>query len=995
MSQKGHRVCYKVLGLAASHCLELSIADGMNVARVIVHFQSVAEKFTPHDTIFSFTSSAELKDSKLSSACSLHTASASVKSSTDSLRPPALSEIAEDAQESQSGCPDDRGSNHQKPSVPGEVSRARVPVSKYSDHPDIPPATSTRRTLSPAHSTRTIRNTDKELPPTPPEIDSRKGNVKSTHEGDRSDNRPNLDSRYSFQSSRPATRDNHSVYDYKPKIKLGPRPSTESATRSHTLDSPRPVSTLPSSVRIPARKAVPTRSQSQPHQKSDRDTNPSKIALSPPLPVMPTQILETSHPKSNCPPTPTRSIQPKSPAITPEKRRLMKALQLRQKQLAAQALKSNFGGELVSSEPKLGRSEATVETTAEVTEKKARLRNSEATTMSDGSEIVQVFIEDLTKSSFTNLDSSPISVIEPSDGQSTQASSITDEDVPQVELKIVAWGPSDQTNESGEELARPPSAENIVELDDSSIFASSYEISTTPLETFRPEAIPLPPADENETHELNSPRNSIRDEAETDSLRQLAPENHWAEPNMEHQPRRMEKDINVTRPSTGDTSYQGGLSDVLGVYGRTASLKRASTPENSEDHFLSDDSFMEELRSATVQEAKPMSVSLSKSPIAPSFPRRPSDQHFDDAERCVRSVSNPLQDVRKEDQTENFPLDLKHPTSRSFSASHSPVKLQPQQASAILLKKVGVSSGISQRIKALEQLSSRPSSPSSQGQSSVNAAGPSPAYVSLRKVSLKSPSLQTKSNESMGGKIHQKISSSTISSSFGPVHHHEKEKSSNVKVENKAKRSQPDSISVTATIIRDSRNKVPQAGPVDPNDPNVRDLCRSPLLVEHQSGRKSPTPPPLKPPRSRFASPRSISSSSTEHKGEPPHAARRDSLTSKQSVTSGRGSEADLSISVSDTSVNGVNGHDGSREERKESRKSRLFKRMSGISSASRRSIVQALNPSMKEGPIVEHHETVFEGPKTMAAFGDVNIQFPDTLVGNQSVAIRSWRGKE
>ncbi len=983
-----------------------------------VHFQSIVEKFAPHDTIFSFVSSAELKDTKLSAACSLHTASASVKSSTDSLRPPALSEIAEDARENQPASPDGMGNRNMESSWAGEDRRARVAVSKYADYPNSADVKSARRTLSPAPSTSTIRNAEKALPPTPPELTHKKIYSKSTYDGEQSDLRPSLDGRFSFQSARPATRDNQSVYEYKQKIKLGPRPSTESAARSHTLESPRPVSTLPASVRIPTRKAAPTRSKSQNPPKSIGDLPPSKTALSPPLPVIP--VLDAYHGKSNGPLTPTRPMPAKTPAITPEKRRLMKALQLRQKQLAAQALKSNFG-----SEPSLPGSEfekrdsimetivgfsaerkgeTIMEAAFDMSEKKDDFRKSEATITESGedSEIVQVFIDDITKSNLTNVESSPISIIEPSDGPSTQASSITDEDISRSGSKGSDWESPNQTNETNESFSLSPGAEDNIDLDHSNSLESlsGAESIARDAELVDPGAVPLPAPDESEAHDLSSQEDSLGEEAESASLIRSVPENHSPKDSLgeeaksvsliqsipeirspgkitAHLPNRLEEDQNNTRPSTGDTTQDGSL----GRDNQTVSLKRASTPENSDDHFLSDDSFMEELRSATVQEAKPMSVSLSKCPISPVFPRRPSDLKLQEAENYARSVSSPIQDMRSKDQAEISPVGPTHFTSRSFSASHQSGSAQTQQASAIMLKKVGVSSGISQRIKALEQLSSRPTSPSSQGPSNVNASGPSPALVSLRKASLKSPSLRSDSGESVGGKIRQQISSPSTSSPFGAVYLNRKEKSVNIKIESKAKQSHSDSISVTATIVRDPRNKN-LAGPVDPGEPNMMDLCRSPLVVEHRSGRKSPTQPPPKPPRSRVASPRSVSSSSTEHWSETPQGTRRDSFTSKRSVTSGRESEVDFPRSISDTSINGATGHDGSKEEKKESRKSRLFKRMSGMSSASRRSIVQALNSSLREGPIVEHHETVKQAPKTMAAFGDVNIQFPDTLVG-------------
>lgn len=988
------------------------------------------EKFTPHDTIFSFINHTELRDSKLSSACLLHTASASVKSSTDSLRPPALSEIAEDAQEAQPENPEEE--RDKEPSLTGDDRRPRAAVSKYSDNHNFKRTTSGRRTLSPAHSTRTIRNTDKELPPTPPEADFGKVYSRSNYEGEHADNRASLDERFSFQSTRPATRDYQSSYEYKPKVKLGPRPSTDSAIRSHTLDSPRPVSTLPSSIRVSTRKAASAKQKSRHPRQSSHDMSSSKMALSPPLPIMPIQTPDASHSNLTSPITPTRPSQPKSPAITPEKRRLMKALQLRQKQLAAQALKSKFSIEatLVESEPgkfsieptpikpesgkrftieptpiesesgkrftnepapiesKSGKrfsieptpieaesrkGEADVETMVGPVEMSKEFRESETTTSEswEESEVVQVFIDDSTKSNFSNIESSPISVLEPSEGQSTQASSITDEEISKVGSKTLVWEPANQTGENDGISSQSPAADDHAELDHPDILASVSlaDDTATFAELVDPEAVPLPPADESEIQDLSPQRNSLREEFTPESLTRLIPQIQPPEQNVERLLNEVEGDPNATRPSTSETSHRSALGELLTGREKTVSLKRASTPENSEDHFLSDDSFMEELRSATVQEAKPISVSVSKSPIAPVFPRRPSDQWPNDGENNTRSVSNPVGHVKKEDQVEIPSLAPPYLSSRSFSAGN----VQPQQASAMLLKKVGVSSGISQRIKALEQLSTRPTSPSSQGQSSINAAGTSPAFVSFRKVTLKPPQSKTDFSEGMSNRIRPRMPPPLIASSFSAAHPNENDKSRIAQVESKFQKSQSDSISVTATIIRDP-------------DSNVMELCRSPLVVEHQPGKNSPAQSPLKPPRSRFASPRSVSSSSTERRSETPQATRRDSLASKRSVTSGRGgSEADLARSTSDTSVNGVNGHDGSKEEKKESRKNRLFKRMSGISSASRRSIVQALNPSMKEGPIVEHHETVYETPKVMAAFGDVNIQFPDTLVSSPS----------
>ncbi|TQS35798.1 hypothetical protein Golomagni_03769 [Golovinomyces magnicellulatus] len=65
-------------------------------ARVTVHFNAITEHFTPYDMTFSMTSTKELRDTALSALCSLHTASGSTSSSTSSLHRRRLIEIAEE-----------------------------------------------------------------------------------------------------------------------------------------------------------------------------------------------------------------------------------------------------------------------------------------------------------------------------------------------------------------------------------------------------------------------------------------------------------------------------------------------------------------------------------------------------------------------------------------------------------------------------------------------------------------------------------------------------------------------------------------------------------------------------------------------------------------------------------------------------------------------------------------------------------------------------------
>lgn len=971
-------------------------------ARVAVHFQYIVEKLSPHDTIFSFTTFSELKDTRLSPACSLHTASASIKSSSDSLRPPALSEIAEDAHENQSSTVGDYDTNRARGRSAGsEQARPRTASLRETiDRRDSSKARSTTRTLSPSHSTRTIRNTNKALPPTPPEpSQERKKSIENDDEN-RQEVRSSVDTRPSFQSSRPSTRDRFDPYEYKPKIKLGPRPSIDLAGRAVNSDSPRPISTLPASVRMPTRKALPVRPKSQQSQRPRHETKP---AFSPPLPIVPISIPNmSSEAKMSATINSGRIAPPKSPAITPEKRRLMKALQLRQKQMAA--MNPTNGLKIEASK------ESVHEKDESITGKVADLSHTDdeipylaRKSTDEDREFEQSSLEGSNQNHPANTESSPISMLDPSDGPSTQASSITEEEdlgvwemintKPKTEYTYTDSQSSLQENDPSLDYSidNAMPKKNHEMLSESPLTIVNIDLNTSAPSTSRPPTpnpvsfdekptspheVPLPPVDNEEEYNLSCHSRSAGVESELKSM-QTAEVRQSLDSNLTDRPQGNEGEYNVTRPSTSDTFGDLSIDKVPRKNGLALSI-RASSPENSDDHFLSDDSFMEELRSATVQEAKPVSVSISKSPITPVFPRFPNENRTSEIQ-ISRSVSNPLDEGTKDDHVYISPKAAPFLSTRSYSASH-PSNTPSQQASAIVLKKVGVSSGISQRIKALEKLSSRPTSPSSQGGSNSSTTVTSPTFLTLRKASLKTPPTPSDSSPHAITKSRQKMSSFSPSPSPETEKIRHKDRSVNTKVDGKSKKSRPESISVTATIIRDSGNKIPRV-PANLSEPGVLDLHQSPLMVEHQSMEMGPPSSPRRPPKSRFNSTRSLSSSSIDRKSEPSQASRRDSFASRRSMTSGRGSEVDLPRSISDTSINGVNGNDVTKDEKKESRKSRLFKRMSGISSASRRSIVHALNSTVKEEPIVEHHETIYEPLPPIADFGDVNIQFPDTLV--------------
>lgn len=1062
----------------------------MKPARVSVHFHSVTEKLIPHDTIFAFTNPSDLRDTTLSRACSLYTASASIKSSNDSLPQQGLAGITEDIFEFRGGTAQDEKA--QDGIIIGDANVSNLEDSQNlhgksngltsADYTNSrSPSITTQRSLLPHNP----NNMDKALPPTPEDLACKKKSPGSVKEYSNYETRPSMDGRGSSQSARPSARHLYSPYEYKPKVKLGPRPSVDFVGRSDAFDSRsydlRPVSTLPAGLRMPTRKAVLAKStpwQAQPihtgipEKAANRDQHLPNVPLTPRL--IPDGKLSVL---SNGFPSPARTLKmPEltSPKMTPEKQRLMKALQLRQKQLAARKSANEPGVQRLSTESEFSKPEidesilsAIVDTSCS-SEEASRLEGSpisipetvegpstQASSITDGEETVgRQRLESEAACKIANFESqSLLSKLVPQDidlsrvdmkhktselqewqddGKadgllkrnatdvnqlqlSAKNSSVTlnkdlaqrvhlDQELPtsllsdQVHSRdgLPMKDPTDIcTEELGESMIvlDDQSAENEIQSLEDRIPASdapAVEAANTDMvrpllvrrsslsesiqipTDVRPHEVPLPPIDEHEEMSLSPRQAAFRELSGPHPTVKAESEPHPVPPPANRQSQ--DSDLMTERPSTPDLVVQKPAERQEWRHGLINPVKRESSPDQSDEHFLSDDSFMEELKSATVQEAKP--VSVSKSPSKPVISRSESEQKPNVAKGTSRSVSSPLNQPHKDGEITKSSQLSTALSSRSLSAAH--LHSDPQQAQAPLPKKLGVSSGISQRIKALEQLSGRPASPSSP----ISPSNPS-SFISLRKTSLRVQSTSEPKNNSNN---QSRISAVHPSNTHPPpAPSPEVMKSSSFNHVRESESSGPGSVSVTATIVRDANNISPEGLP-NPSEPRTMDLHKSPLVVEHQ---KMGPPPlsPLRPPRlsyARHSSTRSGSTSSSEQKPEPPKALRRDSFASIRSKSSRAGSEVDFPHTLSDSSPGGASGVtslDGIHEEKKGSRRSRLLKRMSSISSTSKRSIAHALSPGPKEAPILERQEPIHETFSRSVDIGDVNVQFPDTLV--------------
>ena len=442
------------------------------------------------------------------------------------------------------------------------------------------------------------------------------------------------------------------------------------------------------------------------------------------------------------------------------------------------------------------------------------------------------------------------------------------------------------------------------------------------------------------------------------------------------------------------------------------------SPTSSEADSFSDDSLMEELQSAKVQEAKPISV--SKSPINPFFPRRPSATSVQSAGK--RSASATETNGRHKNPTSNSPASNTVGNGvRSFSASP---KVKHEQTA--VPKKVNVSSGISQRIKALTQLSGRSSPPPpvpsisrspkaesslvSQRMSSFRSNSSKPivatpnteptpkAVKRSSKISFTSrpssppntapastPAKRSLFSRDMNASklFSREVNSSKIfsreadsSKIFSREANSSKISLSNLSIgKNKS-----ESLSVTARIVRDSRpsNRGMQPPPLPTRlNSSHLELHKSQLTIEHQSDEnRAVTVPAIPTIPIEASSPTKASSRPRSFQGAVPRS------SSESSWRQFRRRQSDAKATPPPSSSKSISNSSFDDEERVEekraSRTSRLFKRMSSTISGTSRKGMTVLSPVVRE----EEQEALESTARAShALLGDLNVQFPDTLV--------------
>jgi hypothetical protein len=883
---------------------------------VTVHFDEVCDRFSPQNTTFSIADPKELKDTKLSAACSLHAASGSTSSSTSSLRRRRLMEIAEEEEEEER--------ERKRQSVVKEDEHPRSPRALASEPPvkldadlaKLPDASQFANGLEPPHFTGAPR-------PSSP--------TRSFDEASR---------RMSSQSSRTDTYPASSYPYLKPRVKLGPRPSADPGRPGSSAGSTTPrVSTVPAGLKSmskgskkgPHSQALEEEAPESPTQEQAEDTFPS---------------IETEADNADAKPSETELAQPeeagsetqaaadsaanmpplappptKQNTMTPEKARLLKAMKLREKKklLSLQPTLDVPAADIPSAPstpglPDEGEKPATTENVASTEEAPTATEEPRdgLLAVSQPDSAIDVGTDHVSVD--TPMDSHPASPLATSEtGESTQASSLsdsTDETVLAKDEQPVPEGAEDETRD-GEPAASTqsetvPPKEPVDEAEpalrdrqsqititaatkdeglennvdepaatvDSPAGDAAPETSQVSTSSDAPDT---PCAPEKDTSDATSattaepaaptpnaadaePTNTtVAEDENAPSPQILIPTSKFSTQDSKSPIGAAPQDVPSTLATSDVDSWRVGESappvpekdsvDAAGTAGTEPQKRKLPDPIQTDLHapdndkrrsaitIADNDGFMDELQSATVQQATPIMV--SKSPMSPFFSVDQTSTRAaggldgtSDQRLSTRTVSNPVRN--------SYLGAGEAPAGPVRSASSGTAYLQKvaQQQADLRPKSAKLGSSISQRIKALEKLSSI--APGVEAVPSPKER-PASAFFSVRKATTRESSRPPSVVGDRAGSVTGRASPAPPPSrDSSPETTRNMGRGRSGSVVNRmsmfeggmAPRGRPDSVQVTARIVRDPNQPFSKGGLVEYGP---LDLKQSPLSVDVQN----------------------------------------------------------------------------------------------------------------------------------------------------------------
>ena len=264
--------------------------------------------------------------------------------------------------------------------------------------------------------------------------------------------------------------------------------------------------------------------------------------------------------------------------------------------------------------------------------------------------------------------------------------------------------------------------------------------------------------------------------------------------------------------------------------------------------ILDNDGFMDELQSATVQQATPIAV--SKSPLTPFSPdqssKGPGSGPDGSAPRFLRTVSNPVRN--------SFlaPGEASAPPARSASSGAAYLQKIAQPTSPDVRPKSSskLGSSISQRIKALEKLSG--SAPGVEVSHAAPKERPASTFFAVRKTGTREPSRSPSVVDRAGSVTGGASPSPPGSRESSPEALKVMGRGRSGSLVNRLSmfegrmppRGRPESVQVRARIIRDPNQPFPR-GPEPKGESGEYappDLKQSPLVVDVQNRVNSRSP---------------------------------------------------------------------------------------------------------------------------------------------------------
>lgn len=747
-----------------------------------------------------------------------------------------------------------------------------------------------------------------------------------------------------------------SKYDkyFKPKVKLGPRPVT-AAERAMRSSAAR-VSAVPASLKH-ARKQEPARPISQ----GGDSTTPTTTAVQFDMPTrMPPPIPAEYSPRPYSRSSVKSAPSHRSMGMTPDRLRLKKAVELRKRQLRKSQEPSSFIPPVEEEIPEM-----------------PRLQHSRTAPLPGSVMSVDETV------GHRDPETEQANTDDESHAQSIKADS-------GIEIRYDTPGYDDadeRATSQHEDTSAVPSPTATIQpaaIDEQSmspLFNAVREITETGVLSDSPDEV-IPKSDINTSIALPSVEEPAKDASE--AMKQTAQTDHSVA--VVHDG---DAGVEASLPASSQSSdtlrsveatTEPAPADLSRPVSSDLSKRRRGLVEplhvdissGNPDDFMSDDEFLDELHTATVQEALPIVV--ARSPISsPSPVIQPSLEDIS----AVRSVSItrniPRLSTQKSHTEEN---NLPHEPSPALLSISTPEKADPARNAA---RKV--SSGISRRIQALNEMStreanvsgynvaSRPLTPDTspntflhqdhKGRGPRKAPSPAARQVSFRRLSK---------NSSVS--LAPATTSPTESAPVWNVHHDPV--------------TSRNSVSVTARIVRPR------------TEPSQERLMQSELMINHsrdQPSRSNLNLPPIDvdtAQQSNVSSPALSPASRGSSDARTLHSASRFGRRRKTSTTPAT-PEMDEFPHPPNQSRSADSINDENATPKTSTRTSRFFKRVSNLSGPKRRRSVHSVMSttsfvsleSGKESRAANRASVATHRSDTPPAVvvGDLNVQFPDSLV--------------